>query len=229
MAMVKCPNCGQEVSDKAMKCVHCGLVLKSVHKERIGKAPQALYDEACKHYRNLQLIIRKIGLMLESVENIHYSTTQALYQMDYALQYMLLVQAVSDGVVDHFEQQFIDMITEHGDLMAIINNKYDTQFSWGSLELYNNKTIYTMIIGITQDVVNSTYDFVMGIAAVDAIITDHDYYADIRDEILNIAECLACIDNDASDNLGAEKFDILIGNSYLQKKREFEQQLLAQK
>lgn len=27
MAMIKCPECGQEISDKAKKCVHCGKVL----------------------------------------------------------------------------------------------------------------------------------------------------------------------------------------------------------
>ena len=27
MAMIKCPGCGQEISDKAKKCVHCGRVL----------------------------------------------------------------------------------------------------------------------------------------------------------------------------------------------------------
>ena len=27
MAMMACPNCGEQVSDKAKKCVHCGAVL----------------------------------------------------------------------------------------------------------------------------------------------------------------------------------------------------------
>ena len=27
MAMIKCPECGQEVSDKAKKCIHCGKIL----------------------------------------------------------------------------------------------------------------------------------------------------------------------------------------------------------
>ena len=27
MAMMECPNCGEKVSDKAKKCVHCGAVL----------------------------------------------------------------------------------------------------------------------------------------------------------------------------------------------------------
>ena len=27
MAMMECPNCGEKVSDKAKKCVHCGAIL----------------------------------------------------------------------------------------------------------------------------------------------------------------------------------------------------------
>ena len=27
MAMIPCPDCGQEISDKAKKCIHCGKVL----------------------------------------------------------------------------------------------------------------------------------------------------------------------------------------------------------
>ena len=27
MAMTTCPNCGEQISDKAKKCVHCGTVL----------------------------------------------------------------------------------------------------------------------------------------------------------------------------------------------------------
>ena len=224
MAMVKCPKCGKDVSDKATKCVYCGLMLKANNKARMEKAPQELYDEACKYYKDLQLTVRKIGLMLESVEDIDFSTTNALYQMDYALQYVLLLQAVSDGEVDHFEQQFVDMITEHGDLLCIINDRYDANLSWETLELFNNKSICTMLTGIIDDMSYIVLDFVTEMAMVDAIITDYDYYADIRKDFLNIAECLACIDNDASDNIGAEYFDRLIGNFYLEKKREFEAQ-----
>lgn len=226
MAMIKCPKCGQEVSDKATKCVHCGLILKSNNKARLGKAPQELYDEACKYYKNLQLTVRKLGLVLESTDGFNFSTTDALHEMDFALQFILLLQAVSDGEVDHFEQQFINLITEHGNLLGLLNKRYNTHFSWDSLELYNNKTIYTMLIGLTPDIVDLTNDFIVGMALVDAFIKDHDYYADIRCAFLNIAECLACIDNDASDNRGDDLFDKFFGSKYLEKKREFEQKLL---
>lgn len=27
MALIKCPECGKEISDKAQKCIHCGTTL----------------------------------------------------------------------------------------------------------------------------------------------------------------------------------------------------------
>ena len=30
MAMIQCPECGQEISDKAKKCIHCGKVFVSL-------------------------------------------------------------------------------------------------------------------------------------------------------------------------------------------------------
>ena len=33
MAMTTCPNCGEQISDKAKKCVHCGTVLVQEEKK----------------------------------------------------------------------------------------------------------------------------------------------------------------------------------------------------
>lgn len=33
MAMTTCPNCGEQISDKAKKCVHCGTVLDPEEKK----------------------------------------------------------------------------------------------------------------------------------------------------------------------------------------------------
>ena len=37
MAMINCPECGQEISDKAKKCIHCGKVFveEEIIKEEI--------------------------------------------------------------------------------------------------------------------------------------------------------------------------------------------------
>ena len=38
MALIKCSECGKEISDKAEKCIHCGYPLKEVTKEEIKKS-----------------------------------------------------------------------------------------------------------------------------------------------------------------------------------------------
>ncbi len=44
MALIKCPECGKEISDKSEICVHCGYPLKNVMEEveendsQIGRA-----------------------------------------------------------------------------------------------------------------------------------------------------------------------------------------------
>lgn len=40
MAMMECPNCGEQVSDKAKKCVHCGAVLIPEEKDTVRNVVQ---------------------------------------------------------------------------------------------------------------------------------------------------------------------------------------------
>ena len=46
MAMITCPNCGEQVSDKAKKCVHCGTVLIQEEKKRCAECGAELEKEA---------------------------------------------------------------------------------------------------------------------------------------------------------------------------------------
>ena len=42
--LIKCPECGKEISDKAFNCIHCGFPLKNVHKENTCLVDGAEYD-----------------------------------------------------------------------------------------------------------------------------------------------------------------------------------------
>ncbi len=35
MALIKCPTCGEEISDKAVQCVHCGATLKEENQNKV--------------------------------------------------------------------------------------------------------------------------------------------------------------------------------------------------
>lgn len=51
MALIKCPECGKEISDKAQKCIHCGYPLKS---EQLDI--NITSDEDVKKHRNQRTI-----------------------------------------------------------------------------------------------------------------------------------------------------------------------------
>ena len=44
MAMIKCPECGQEISDKAKKCVHCGEILIPEEKKHCAECGAELEE-----------------------------------------------------------------------------------------------------------------------------------------------------------------------------------------
>lgn len=44
MAMITCPNCGEQVSDRAKKCVHCGMVLIQEEKKRCAECGAELEE-----------------------------------------------------------------------------------------------------------------------------------------------------------------------------------------
>ena len=44
MAMIVCPNCGEQVSDRAKKCVHCGEILIPEEKKYCNECGTELED-----------------------------------------------------------------------------------------------------------------------------------------------------------------------------------------
>lgn len=226
MFLNKCPKCGKEISDKATKCVHCGLLLKPQNKARVNMSPQQLFNEASTYYKDLTLTIKRVGLVLEDVENFDYSTEIALRQIDCVLQFLLLHQALEDGEMETNERLFIAQITKYGDLLSLINEKYNTDLRWDTLEILNNKVLFNIMKSIIPDILDMEIDFIDYFALADAIISDHDYYDDLRVDILNIAECLSLVNRDDSNNNGNEIFDNFFGSLYLDKKRDFEKKYL---
>lgn len=45
MALIKCPECGKEISDKSKQCIHCGYPLEiSIEKKSIATQEDVVYD-----------------------------------------------------------------------------------------------------------------------------------------------------------------------------------------
>ncbi len=52
MALIKCPECGQEISDTAKSCPHCGYKTKKINPEKIAK------------YKKITSILICIGIVM---------------------------------------------------------------------------------------------------------------------------------------------------------------------
>lgn len=56
MALIKCPNCGKEISDKAKRCVHCGYILKDDSKQATDQSEiskQTTHDQPSEHSKSV--------------------------------------------------------------------------------------------------------------------------------------------------------------------------------
>ena len=49
MALIKCPECGKEISDKANACIHCGYPLNEQKEEFYKKITSLLHEETLKY------------------------------------------------------------------------------------------------------------------------------------------------------------------------------------
>lgn len=47
MALIKCPECGREVSDKAEACIHCGYPLSDKDRISLNMIPEFNYSTPC--------------------------------------------------------------------------------------------------------------------------------------------------------------------------------------
>ncbi len=57
MAMIQCPQCGESISEKAPKCVHCGLTLT--------EEPKKICLECREELENGVLVCPKCGCPIE--------------------------------------------------------------------------------------------------------------------------------------------------------------------
>ena len=67
MALIKCPDCGDKVSDKAAACIHCGCPLKSDSSElkRLSDSISRLKDTSQSDRNNILDLKFPIGWYLK--------------------------------------------------------------------------------------------------------------------------------------------------------------------
>ena len=172
----------------------------------MGRA-QELFDQAVKSYQEAIEMIRKMDVVYQEAMNRAnpnrkgYDTRITLAQFDWILQAILLNTALSDGNFDRLEQQFVDKITDYGDLMAYIRKKTNGQLdlTWDAIARVDQGT-QRQLMELLPDIMNETCDsFVGPLAAVDNAVEAVDFLEQLTRQIGSIAYCISAVDGNVED------------------------------
>lgn len=93
--LIKCPECGGSVSDKAPACIHCGFPLNNIHKENICLVDGMEYDMT--HFKELYNSLSKEAQKGFYEENIiHFNNPRELYNVNCPEEYLELIKITNE-------------------------------------------------------------------------------------------------------------------------------------
>lgn len=161
---------------------------------------QEIFDSAQAKYNEVIDTLTKFANIIEQATEGKFSTNIALVQFDCILQYILLHEALADGKISHVEQQFINYITDRGDILKVVQAKTGVELSWDELESVSPETGKELLKALTPVYGELLADFVGSVAKVDGYIKDVDLLALINDNIIGIFAAFASVDGNATDN-----------------------------
>lgn len=70
MSLVKCPECGKEVSDKSKQCIHCGYPLNEINNNNNGLFNLILTSYGKEKVKSIKVIREVTGLGLAEAKDI---------------------------------------------------------------------------------------------------------------------------------------------------------------
>ena len=161
---------------------------------------QEIFDSAQAKYNEVIDTLTKFANIIEQATEGKFSTNVALIQFDCILQYMLLHEAIADGKISHVEQQFINFITDRGDILKVVKAKTDVEITWDELESISGETGVELLKALTPVYGELLNDFVGSVAKVDGYIKEVDLLKLINDNIIAIFAAFARVDGGATDS-----------------------------
>ena len=171
---------------------------------------QQIFDSAQGKYNEVIDTLTKFANIIEKATEGKFSTDIALVQFDCILQYMLLHEAIADGKISHVEQQFINFITDRGDILKVVKAKTGVELTWDELENISGETGTELLKALTPVYGELLTDFVGSVAKVDGYVKEIDLLKLINDNIIAIFAAFANVDGDATD---AERDSVI--NAYV--------------
>ncbi len=167
----------------------------------MGRA-QALFDRAVASYDRGIKLIKEMDILYQNVANKAdpgrkgYDPKVTLAQFDWILQAILLSESLSDGDFDRLERQFVDKITDYGDLLTYIAKKTggELKLTWDSIAQLDGKT-QAKLVAILPTLLDETCDsFVGPLALVESALGQYDFLKALVSVIGEIGAALASVD-----------------------------------
>lgn len=163
---------------------------------------QQLFNEAMGHYQHAIELVKMLYQVHRDAEQSYSGRTQPvneqqpLIYFDLILQAILLSLAVSDKNFDPMEQQYVEKITDYGDLTDYLRwwSKGKTDLTWQKIAEMSPAT-QQQLVGMLPDVLDRLCDdFVAPLAKVDSAIRETNFLSQLTEEIYRISSILGFMD-----------------------------------
>ncbi|MCD8116409.1 MAG: hypothetical protein LUE21_04725 [Oscillospiraceae bacterium] len=171
----------------------------------MGKA-QDLFDQATRYYDDSIELVKLMDKTFQEIAfrndpSSRYDTKITLAQFDWILQAVLLSQALSDGNFDRLERQFVDKITDHGDLLGYIKNKTNGELalSWDGIASLSASTQQKLVKILPAPLDETCDSFAKPLALLDKASKEVDELNALVEYIGKIGACLAQVDGRVTD------------------------------
>lgn len=158
---------------------------------------QQNFNIACEAYNDSKELIKELSTYAK-MASPSFSFELAMKQFDLVLQGILLRTATEDGYFLEEERQFIEKITDYGDIMTHFNN-IGISLSWDMFDNISNEQQKDLSLQMLAALTELADDFVKYFALVDAVFPK-DYCELLTEKMGMICIALAKCDGDDFDS-----------------------------
>ncbi|MGN8963471.1 hypothetical protein [Bariatricus sp. HCP28S3_D3] len=197
----------------------------------MGRA-QELFNKACESYDHAQELVKTVAESYRSAERQATGSTSfnpgiTMAEFDQILQGVLLTQALVDNDFDRLERQFIDKITDHGDLLDYIrhDSKGKLSLTWDEIAWMDSETQGELIKVLPAILESRCKDFLVPFVIVEKVV-DENLMKVLVNDIVEIGACLAYVDGQL-DEIEPEGLKAMLDTLLLKPWREMKKNCSA--
>lgn len=140
MALIKCPECGKEVSDKAKVCIQCGYPIEDMQPQKVEmheEARKKLYSELSKRMNIPLSYIANIKEVLHIIDSSRVSKEDIVGYYDdprfngaslfNTLKSISLEEIPAENIIEFFEEDNVSWKADFSKLVYIGEDQYDDE------------------------------------------------------------------------------------------------------